>query len=102
MKHISSVELMPQPFGWMDIPAGQVTFGDHVSAKGGYVRQAMTFDVPAFSIAKYPVTNAQFAKFIEAGGYHQLKWWTKKSWQMREEKGWVEPKYWNEVELDMM
>jgi formylglycine-generating enzyme required for sulfatase activity len=102
MKHISSLELMPKPFDWVDIPAGQVTFGDHASAKGGYVTQAMTFDVPAFAIAKYPVTNAQFAKFIEAGGYHQPKWWTKKGWQMREVEGWVEPGGWKHVEPNMM
>ncbi len=42
--------------------------------------------LPTFWIAKYPVTNAQYAKFIDAGGYGQRRWWTDEGWQWREEK----------------
>lgn len=31
--------------------------------------------LPAFQIARYPVTNAQFQAFIDAGGYHDQRWW---------------------------
>jgi len=67
-----SLELMPAPFSWIEIP------------KKGY------------SIAKYPVTNAQFAKFLEAGGYRERKWWTDAGWKQREKSGWTEPRYWND------
>jgi len=70
----TSLSLMPSPFAWVAIP------------KRGY------------SIAKYPVTNAQFAKFIEAGGYKQRKWWTAAGWRWREEDGRIEPPYWAERE----
>lgn len=36
-----------------------------------------------FSIAKYPITNAQFRKFIEAGGYETEKWWPRIAWLTR-------------------
>lgn len=78
----ASLALLPAPFDWIEIP------------KKGY------------SIAKYPVTNAQFAKFIEAGGYKQQKWWTAEGWQKCQEgwhydggwkpsgTPWTEPRYW--------
>jgi formylglycine-generating enzyme required for sulfatase activity len=59
----TSLFLMPQPFAWIEIPG------------------------KSYSIAKYPVTNAQFAKFIDAGGYNNEHWWTKAGWKAREE-GW--------------
>lgn len=63
---------MPAPFEWIKIP------------KKGY------------SIAKYPVTNTQFAKFIDAGGYTTERWWTKDGWQQRQKDGWTEPLYWQD------
>jgi formylglycine-generating enzyme required for sulfatase activity len=84
-------DIFPSPFVWIDIPASA--------------------NLPAYSIAKYPVTNAQFALFIEAGGYHERKWWTNAGWENCE-KGfawtkdqkdwepsghpWTEPLYWKE------
>lgn len=80
----SSLDLLPKPFAWIEIPG-----------KG-------------YSIAKYPITNAQYAKFIEAGGYHEAKWWTEAGWKSREEgwhyngdwkpsgSAWTEPRYWKD------
>lgn len=31
--------------------------------------------LPTFEIARYPVTNAQFQAFIDAGGYQDERWW---------------------------
>jgi formylglycine-generating enzyme required for sulfatase activity len=35
----------------------------------------------AYLIDKYPVTNAQYKKFIEAGGYTQKTFWSDAGWQ---------------------
>ncbi len=70
----TSLNLMPAPFAWIDIPG-----------KG-------------YSIAKYPITNAQFARFIEADGYNQKKWWTDVGWAQREEHKWTQPRYWTASE----
>jgi len=78
------VDLLPPPFEWIDIPAGRVEL------EGG--RGA--FDVPAFMIAKYPITNAQYGMFMKAGGYREQRWWTAAGWQVREEGGWTEPRFW--------
>ena len=60
------LDVLPEPFEWIDIPGGQVTLEDGLG----------TFDVPEFEIAKYPITNAQFQAFIDApDGYYDSKWW---------------------------
>jgi formylglycine-generating enzyme required for sulfatase activity len=81
---------MPPPFAWIDIPAGKVTL-----ETGGFVpKGGQTFNTTPFVIAKYPVTNAQFAKFVNTDGYEEKRWWTDIGWQIREEKKWTEPLYW--------
>ncbi len=80
------VDLLPPPFAWVKIPAGRVEIEDGHGV----------FDVPAFQIAKYPITNAQYAKFIEAGGYREEKWWTPAGWKARQENKWTEPRYWRD------
>ncbi len=90
-------EMFPTLFGWIEVPAGKVTLvnmwddNDKVYLKKN---QPHEFKLPAFAIAKYPVTNAQFAKFIEAKGYQQQKWWTEGGWRAKEQGKWVEPLFW--------
>jgi formylglycine-generating enzyme required for sulfatase activity len=65
-------------FAWCPVPAGRVTLED----------AAGQFDVPAFSMARYPITNSQFQAFIDAeDGYGKLDWW-QPEWL---EAGWVDP-----------
>lgn len=93
----SVYDLLPPPFEWIEIPAGKVTLvNDWDDDKKVYLKKnkPQTFDVPAFAIAKYPVTNAQFAEFMKAGGYTERRWWTDVGWQMRLEKNWTEPRRW--------
>ncbi|MBZ0294493.1 MAG: formylglycine-generating enzyme family protein, partial [Anaerolineae bacterium] len=84
--------ILPPPFEWIHIPAGKVTL-----EAGGYVpKGGQTFDVPMFYIAKYPVTNAQYAKFIKAGGYNNRQWWTDAGWKQKESQNWAEPRFWRD------
>jgi dimethylhistidine N-methyltransferase len=61
------------------VPAGAATLGTRVGAQpfawdNEFV--AHTVEVPAFTIDRHMVTNAQFLRFIEAGGYDDPRWWT--------------------------
>jgi hypothetical protein len=93
----TSLELMPEPFAWIDIPGNL----------------GKNWTGASYKIAKYPVTNAQFAKFIEAGGYRERRWWTDAGWEAREQgwawvdeewkltgNPWIEPRYWNDIDFN--
>ena len=67
---------------WVEIPAGPFLYGDR--------RQERLIERP-YRIGKYPVTNAQFACFIEAGGYDDERWWSEEglAWRRGESDGQV-------------
>lgn len=54
---------------WCDIPEGEVT----LEYEG---KHRVVYHVDAFRISKYPITHAQFQKFIDApDGYNEERWW---------------------------
>jgi hypothetical protein len=75
---------LPAPFDWCEIPKGKVQVSTSSNVD----------EIPAFLIAKYPITNAQFASFIEADGYKNKAWWTDTGWQQKELNHWNEPRFW--------
>jgi formylglycine-generating enzyme required for sulfatase activity len=54
----------------------------------------------AFWIDLYPVTNARFRLFLEAGGYGQPAWWHPDGWVWKEAQGIAEPLQWREPGWD--
>ncbi|MBW0103011.1 ergothioneine biosynthesis protein EgtB [Pseudonocardia sp. KRD291] len=57
-------------------------------------RPAHVVDVPAFVIDTYPVTNGQYAEFVDAGGYDDPRYWTERGWAHVREQGLVAPLFW--------
>ncbi|MDH4137500.1 MAG: SUMF1/EgtB/PvdO family nonheme iron enzyme [Anaerolineae bacterium] len=55
-----------------------------------------TVELPAYRIGRYPLTNAEYARFIEAGGYANPDYWTAAGWAWREESGVTQPGYWED------
>ncbi len=49
---------------WVEIAAGPFIYQNRVKV-----------ELPTFYISRYPVTNAQFQTFIDAGGYEEKVWW---------------------------
>ncbi|MBL8190108.1 MAG: SUMF1/EgtB/PvdO family nonheme iron enzyme, partial [Acidobacteria bacterium] len=56
------------------IPAGKYTIGDN---QGEYDRERPAGEVQLddFQIGQFPVTNAEYKLFMEAGGYEDERWW---------------------------
>jgi iron(II)-dependent oxidoreductase len=57
-------------------------------------RPAHEVTVPAFRIARAPVTNGEYARFVEEGGYERREFWTEEGWAWREKEDWRCPLYW--------
>lgn len=92
-----SIDLTLSPFAWIDIPAGKVK----IEGKGGsYLQTDTVFDVPAFQIAKYPITNDQYEEFQKAGGYYEEPWWTGAGLLLRRKEDWREPRFWQNEKLN--
>jgi formylglycine-generating enzyme required for sulfatase activity len=58
----------------IEIPGGTYRMG---SDEGLYESEAPVHSVPvsAFAIGQFPVTNAEWALFMQAGGYEEERWW---------------------------
>ncbi len=100
----------PQEMGSASRPAAGALPGD-VAVPGGSWRLGSTaadgfvFDnekwahetvLAPFSIARAPVTNAEFAAFVEDGGYRVRAFWSDAGWAWRERRGAERPVYWQD------
>jgi gamma-glutamyl hercynylcysteine S-oxide synthase len=80
------------------VPAGEFVLGvDAVSEPHSLdnERPAHIVDVPAFRIGRVPVTNGEWRRFIDDGGYGQQRWWSDRGWAHRQEAGLTAPQFWN-------
>lgn len=50
---------------WVDVPAGDFQFAEKPRA----------VTLPTFRIARYPITNDQFQRFVDDGGFETDEWW---------------------------
>jgi hypothetical protein len=70
---------------WCEVPAGPFLMGAGSNEQGWKDELPQhQVNVGAFFIARYPVTNAQYAAFIQAGGYEDRRWWSQAGWNWRE------------------
>ena len=86
----------------IEIPAGEFIMGSDTSEYKDE-RPQHTRHVSVYRIGKYPVTNAQYRRFVEDGGYTE-KWrrcWTDAGWQWRSERGVKEPAHWNDPKWNL-
>ena len=98
LKYVDIGTILPAPFDWIKIPAGNVTvvtFENWIDKQSA--ENKITYDVAPFSIAKYPVTNAQFRMFMQSEGYYRESLWTKSGWQYRKDKNLTEPNGWTDT-----
>jgi gamma-glutamyl hercynylcysteine S-oxide synthase len=50
--------------------------------------------VPSFSISVFPVTNAEYLRFVQAGGYRSGKYWRTEDWEWVRKENLEQPHFW--------
>jgi len=82
----------------VEIPAGQARLG--LSLKTGdefgwdNELEAHTVDVAGFAIDSGNVTNQDFLRFIQAGGYENRALWSSEAWAWKEKEDVQHPAFW--------
>jgi formylglycine-generating enzyme required for sulfatase activity len=64
--------------GFLEVPAGLFRMGsdpEQDREANKYEQPQHELSLPSFFIARYPTTNAQFAAFVQDGGYDEARWW---------------------------
>ncbi len=99
---ISQTWALPEPSqptapNWLTIPEGPFTMGIH-QAPGVYDNEAPAHEVhvPAFQIARYPVTVGEYKEFIEAGGYENAQLWSERGTQWLDDEPHHAPLNWEQ------
>ncbi|PUB76297.1 MAG: hypothetical protein DBP03_04870 [gamma proteobacterium symbiont of Ctena orbiculata] len=68
---------------WVEIPGGEFIYGENEQ------QQRLTLD--SYFIARYPITNAQYQRFIDDRGYEDERWWNGLTKQNLEKSRWNQP-----------
>ncbi len=55
-------------------------------------------ELEPFYIASTPVTQAEFARFVEAGGYLDRSLWSDEGWEWRTQENAVQPVFWKKMD----
>lgn len=75
---------------WVEVPAGKFPMGssDEDGMALSSEKPQHTVDVPSFSISRHLLTNAQYAAFVEDGGYTEARrdCWTRAGWAWKTER----------------
>lgn len=82
--------------GFAEIPGGKFKLGAEPGADFMFDNEKYAHEVQAqsFEIAKAPVTNAQYAEFVAAGGYQQDKYWCEDGLKWKHLNQASHPGYW--------
>jgi formylglycine-generating enzyme required for sulfatase activity len=73
---------------WCEVPAGRFLMGsvdDSLCLFGNEMPQCEV-ELAAFRASRFPVTVAQFASFVSAGGYEERRYWTEAGWHSAGER----------------
>ena len=84
-----------QPLQWREFPGGVFDVG-HNGADFAYDNEGPSHKVyiNPFRLASRLVSNAEYAAFIDDGGYRQPELWYAEAWAMLNAEQWRAPLYW--------
>ena len=77
------------------VPGGRFTMGTSTEPWAlDNERPAHEVDVAPFWLDTVPVTNGEYARFVDEGGYSQPQWWSSTGWAYRQEASLDAPLFW--------
>jgi gamma-glutamyl hercynylcysteine S-oxide synthase len=95
----SPTVLAPEAFSpeMIEVPAGPITLGlsrdsDTFGWDNEFERHSV--HVPAFSIDRYMITNAQYLEFVNAGAYDSPSFWSEADWNWIASQRISHPVFW--------
>lgn len=108
LKHLLSLHPQRPAYGSRSAPrAAAPPLRWHAHAEGvrriGHEAGGFCFDnegprhrvfLEPFEIASRPVTNGEYAAFLDEGGYRRPELWLSDGWATRDVEGWEAPLYW--------
>jgi formylglycine-generating enzyme required for sulfatase activity len=85
------------PPAMVEFPGGLFTIGEPTGKLGyGHEENDQPSTIAPFAIARYPVTNAQYALFLDDDGYHaDARWWDAAGREWLRQSGRTAPLLWN-------
>lgn len=92
----AAAEISPdaRPLDYVGVPGGLAAIGASGAAALDNERDAHSIEVPAFRLARHPVTQAQFAAFMAEGGYRRRDLWSERGWDWRAAEAIERPLHW--------
>ncbi len=89
----------PGPAAWIALEGGLEWMG-HEGPGFAYDNESPRHQVfvQPFALADRLVTNAEYLRFMEDGGYRRPELWLSMGWATVQENGWSEPFYWERLE----
>src|SRR5947209_2249317 len=85
--------LVPEGPFLMGLPDGDLLAEEHEKPQRTVVLSSFWIDI-------YPVTNLRFARFLDAGGYDDPRWWSPEGWGWRQQARVRRPLSWGEPGWD--
>ena len=81
--------------GWLEHPGGDVEVG-HAGAGFAFDNESPrhTLRLQPFAIARRLVTNGEYQRFVDDGGYARPTLWLSDGWAAVQAHGWRAPSYW--------
>jgi formylglycine-generating enzyme required for sulfatase activity len=80
---------------WCQVPAGPFLMGsgddDGMAYDDENPQHHNETITQGYRVSRYPTTNAQYAAFVEAGGYQEWRYWTDAGWVLKEVGKWAGP-----------
>src|SRR5262245_31006926 len=97
--NLAAASHLAEEVGDAEIPGGAFVLGSFPDKQFVFDNEmgAQEVEVKPFMISRSAVTNAEFASFVDEGGYRRREFWDEEGWHWREKAGSESPVYWRQL-----